>query len=138
MLMMRISLVADEIKPTNDFTYSEKPNDLRRSDSDKSNILGAGIPGASQDALGRRELDALEQCRVASGIYDGLIVGLECGQGSAYSAVRIVKVQKKKKKKKKWVCFLRRLHALTTKDQFGQFKSDFRVIDGRGYQCYVC
>lgn len=73
----RLSLVADNVHPTDHLADREETDHLSKGDTRESDVLGAGVADAGHDGLGRS--DGLEGSGVARGIDEGLEVGLEGG-----------------------------------------------------------
>lgn len=83
-MVRSLAPVADNVHATDHLANSEETNDLSSSDTGEGQLLGAGVTDAGQEALGRREVEALDGGRVAGDVDQGLEVGLEGGQSTGY------------------------------------------------------
>lgn len=82
MSVCRLAPVADNVHATDHLADGEEADDLGGGDTGEGELLGAGVADASQEVLGRGEVDALEGGGVLGGVDQGLEVGLESGQGT--------------------------------------------------------
>lgn len=80
LVMCRRTPITDNVHATDHLSDSEEAQDLRGSDTSEGDLLAIGATDTGQNALGRGNV--LEVGRVASGIDQGLEVGLEGGQVS--------------------------------------------------------
>lgn len=77
-VVLRLSLVANDVHPTNDLADGEETNDLRSGDTSKSDLLLVGGTNAGDDVRGS-EAGVLEGGRVTEGVGQRLEVSLEGG-----------------------------------------------------------
>lgn len=82
MAVCRLAAVADNVHATDHLADGKEADDLGDGDTGEGELLRAGVADASQEVLGRGEVDALEGGRVLGGVDQGLEVGLEGGQGT--------------------------------------------------------
>lgn len=122
-MVRRLPPVADKVHSSDDLTNGEETNNLGGSDTDQSDLLGAGVANAGQDVGGRAARWA------AGGGEKVLVVGLEGGHVAIIDVsgrffFRCLHSRQES---------LRRRHVLATEHQLAELKSDSRVVDGRGY-----
>ena len=79
MVVLRLSLVADDVHPANDLTNSEETDDFRGGDASHSELLLVGAADTSQD-VGGSEARVLEGGRVTEDVGQRLEESLEGGQ----------------------------------------------------------
>lgn len=83
-MVRSLAPVADNVHATDHLANSEETKDLSSSDTGKGQLLGAGVADKGQEALGRRDVEALDGGGVAGDVDQGLEVGLEGGQSTGY------------------------------------------------------
>lgn len=131
MTVSRLSPVAHDVASSNDLANSEESEDLSGSHTIESQLLLVGVAQTAEKGLGGGDVHVAKVGGVADNVDDGLEVGLESSQVAEVSISEPSSYDTSKG------CCLRRSHLLAPENKLGEFDSDFRVVDSRGYQsCY--